>query len=403
MRIAIIGAGGREHALKWKLEQDGHSAELIPYDPTCEPSLTARDAQLVIIGPEAPLADGLVDALARAGTPAFGPSQAAAQLESSKAFAKAFMARHGIPTARFAIFDDFAQAERHLRQAAYPVVIKASGLAQGKGVIVPRDAGEAQSALRAIMVERIFGPAGDQVVIEERLEGPEVSLMAFCDGETVVPLLPAQDHKRAFDGDQGPNTGGMGAFCPSPLMSREAVAHCLTHILQPAVRGMAQEGAPYRGVLYAGLMLTRDGPKVLEFNCRFGDPETQAVLPLLKTDLAEIALACIEGRLSAQPVEWYAGACACIVLASGGYPGAYRKGLPIYGLDAVPDDVMIFHAGTRRIEGGWVTDGGRVLGVAARGESLGDALRRAYAGVARISFEDMHYRRDIGAKWLQRD
>lgn len=403
MRIAIIGAGGREHALKWKLEQDGHSAELIPYDPAHAPLLTAQGAQLVIVGPEAPLADGLVDALARAGMPAFGPSQAAAQLESSKAFAKAFMARHGIPTARFAIFDDFAQAERHLRQVDHPVVIKASGLAQGKGVIVPRDADEAQAALRAIMLERIFGPAGDQVVIEERLEGPEVSLMAFCDGETVVPMPPAQDHKRALDGDQGPNTGGMGAFCPSPLMSREAVAHCLTHILQPAVRGMAQEGAPYRGVLYAGLMLTRDGPMVLEFNCRFGDPETQAVLPLLKTDLAEIALACIEGRLSAQPVEWHAGACACIVLASGGYPGTYRKGLPIYGLDAVPDDVMIFHAGTRRTEGGWVTDGGRVLGVAARGESLGDALRRAYAGVARVSFEGMHYRRDIGARWLQRD
>ncbi len=400
MHIAIIGSGGREHALKWKLEQDGHSAELIPYDPTSEPSLTARDAQLVIIGPEAPLADGLVDALARAGIPAFGPSQAAAQLESSKAFAKAFMARHGIPTARFAIFDDFAQAERRLRQVGYPVVIKASGLAQGKGVIVPRDAGEAQSALRAIMVERIFGPAGDRVVIEERLEGPEVSLMAFCDGETVVPMLPAQDHKRAFDGDQGPNTGGMGAFCPSPLMGREAVAHCLTHILQPTVRGMAQEGAPYRGVLYAGLMLTRDGPKVLEFNCRFGDPEAQAVLPLLKTDLAEIALACIEGRLSAQPVEWHAGACACIVLASGGYPGVYRKGLPIHGLDAVPDDVIIFHAGTRHTEGGWFTDGGRVLGIAARGESLGDALQRAYAGVAHISFEGMHYRRDIGARWL---
>ncbi len=403
MRIAIIGAGGREHALKWKLEQDGHSAELIPYDPARNTSLTARDAQLVIVGPEAPLADGLVDALANTGVPAFGPSQAAAQLESSKAFAKAFMARHGIPTARFAVFDDLAQAERHLRQVDYPVVIKASGLAQGKGVIVPRDAGEAQAALRAIMAERIFGPAGDQVVIEERLEGPEISLMAFCDGETVVPMLPAQDHKRAFDGDQGPNTGGMGAFCPSPLMNREAVAHCLTHILQPAVRGMAQEGAPYRGVLYAGLMLTRDGPKVLEFNCRFGDPETQAVLPLLKTDLAEIALACIEGRLNAQPVEWHAGACACIVLTSGGYPGAYRRGLPIHGLDAVPDDVMIFHAGARRIEGGWITDGGRVLGVAARGESLGDALRRAYAGVARISFEGMHYRRDVGARWLQRD
>lgn len=403
MHIAIIGAGGREHALKWKLEQDGHSAALIPYDPVHKLSLTTRDAQLVIVGPEAPLADGLVDRLMHAGLPAFGPGQAAAKLESSKAFAKAFMARHGIPTARFAVFDDFAGAERHLRQVDYPVVIKASGLAQGKGVIVPQDADEAHAALRAIMVEHVFGSAGDQVVIEERLEGPEVSLMAFCDGETVVPMPPAQDHKRAFDGDQGPNTGGMGAFCPSPLMKREDIAYCVSNILQPAVRGMAQEGMPYRGVLYAGLMLTRDGPQVLEFNCRFGDPETQAVLPLLKTDLAEIALACIEGRLNAQSVEWHAGACACIVLASGGYPGAYRKGLPIYGLDAVPDDVMIFHAGTRWTEGGWVTDGGRVLGVAARGDSLNDALRRAYAGVARIYFQGMHYRRDIGIKWLHQD
>jgi phosphoribosylamine--glycine ligase len=333
---------------------------------------------------------------------AFGPSQAAAQLESSKAFAKTFMTRHGIPTARFAIFDDFAQAERHLRLVDYPVVVKASGLAQGKGVIVPRDADEARAALHAIMVDRTFGAAGDRVVIEERLEGPEVSLMAFCDGETVVPMLPAQDHKRAFDGDRGPNTGGMGAFCPSPLMSREDVAHCVSRILQPAACGMAQEGLPYRGVLYAGLMLTREGPKVLEFNCRFGDPETQAVLPLLKTDLAEIALACIEGRLHAQPVEWHAGACACIVLASGGYPGAYRKGLPIHGLDTVPDDVMIFHAGTRRTPDGWVTDGGRVLGVAARGDTLNDALQHAYAGVAHIFFEGMHYRRDIGAAWLRR-
>lgn len=400
MHIAIIGAGGREHALKWKLEQDGHSTALIPYDPARKPSLTTRDAQLVIVGPEAPLADGLVDALANAGVPAFGPGQAAAQLESSKAFAKAFMARHGIPTARFAVFDDFVQAERHLQQVDYPVVIKASGLAQGKGVIVPRDANEAHAALRAIMVEHAFGAAGDLVVIEERLEGPEISLMAFCDGETVMPMPPAQDHKRVFDGDEGPNTGGMGAFCPSPLMRREEIAYCVSHILRPAVRGMAREGVPYRGVLYAGLMLTRDGPKVLEFNCRFGDPEAQAVLPLLKTDLAEIAMACVEGRLHAQPVEWHAGACACIVLASGGYPGAYRKGLPIHGLDAMPEGVMIFIAGARRTEDGWVTDGGRVLGVAARGDTLRDALQRAYAGVARISFEGMHYRRDIGARWL---
>lgn len=224
--------------------------------------------------------------------------------------------------------------------------------------------------------------------------------MAFCDGETTVPMLPAQDHKRVFDGDQGPNTGGMGAFCPSPLMTREDIAYCMSHILQPAVRGMAQEGRPYRGVLYAGLMLTRNGPQVLEFNCRFGDPETQVVLPLLKTDLAKIALACIEGRLSEQAIEWHAGACACIVLASGGYPGPYPRGLPIHGLEGMPADVMIFHAGTRWTENGWVTDGGRVLSIAARGDTLSDALRRAYSGVAHVRFEGMHYRRDIGSQWL---
>ncbi len=400
MHIVIIGTGGREHALKWKLALDGHSAELVA--PSAQvSSLVAHSPRLVIIGPEAPLADGIVDALTQEGVPAFGPTRAAARLESSKAFAKQFMARHGIPTARFAIFDDFASAERHLKQVDYPVVIKASGLAQGKGVIVPRDADESRRALHAIMVERAFGAAGDQVVIEERLEGPEVSLMAFCDGETVIPMPPAQDHKRVFEGDEGPNTGGMGAFCPSPLMTEDDIASCVARILRPALAGMALEGQPYKGVLYAGLMLTRDGPRVLEFNCRFGDPETQAVLPLLKTDLAEIAMACIEGRLHTQPVEWHTGACACIVLASGGYPGPYRRGIPIHGLDDVPDDVLVFHAGTRQIEGAWVTDGGRVLGIAARGTTLSDALQRAYAGITHIAFEGMHYRHDIGARWLR--
>ncbi|MCL6509946.1 MAG: phosphoribosylamine--glycine ligase [Anaerolineae bacterium] len=396
MRITIIGNGGREHALQWKLAQHGHAVAMTH----ASMSHDGHDAELVIIGPEAPLAEGIVDRLVQQGVRAFGPTQAAARLEASKAFAKEFMTRYGIPTARFAIFDSYAPAERHLQRADYPVVIKASGLAGGKGVVVPRDVAEAHAALHAIMRERAFGSAGDQVVIEERLEGPEVSLMAFCDGETVVPMLPAQDHKRALDGDQGPNTGGMGAFCPSPLLTPGDIDDCASRILQPAVRGMAREGAPYQGVLYAGLMLTKDGPKVLEFNCRFGDPEAQVVLPMLKTDLAEIANACIDGRLGAQTVEWHAGACACIVLASGGYPGTYRTGLPIQGLDHVPDDILIFHAGTRQDEGGWITDGGRVLGVAARGSTLRDALARAYAGVSHIHFAGMHYRRDIGARWL---
>lgn len=400
MNVFIVGSGGREHAIRWKLEQHGHCATLIADPDQLAARLAAAPGAPVIVGPEAPLADGLVDRLTAQGQRVFGPTQAAARLESSKAFAKAFMTRHRIPTARFAIFEDYAAAERYLRRVDYAVVIKASGLAAGKGVIVPRDVAEARAALRAIMVEREFGAAGDQVVIEERLEGPEVSLMAFCDGETVVPMLPAQDHKRVFDGDAGPNTGGMGAFCPSPLMTPDDIADCVARILQPAVDGMRAEGTPYRGVLYAGLMLTRAGPMVLEFNCRFGDPETQAVLPMLQTDLIEVVAACLEGRLRALPLTWHDGACACVVLTSGGYPGAYRKGLPIHGLENLPDDVLIFHAGTRRTDDGWVTDGGRVLGVAARGQTLSEAIERAYLGVAHISFEGMHYRRDIGRRSL---
>jgi phosphoribosylamine--glycine ligase len=275
-------------------------------------------------------------------------------------------------------------------------VVKASGLAAGKGVIVCDDAAEAGQALQRIMIEREFGSAGDAVIIEERLSGPEVSLMAFCDGVTVKPMLPAQDHKRVFDGDKGPNTGGMGAFCPSPLMTQDDLQRCVDSVLLPAVRGMAAEGAPYKGVLYAGLMLTPHGPSVLEFNCRFGDPETQAVLPLLKTDLAEIANACIDGRLHAIDIEWYAGAAACIVLATGGYPGAFKRGLPIHGLNDLPDGVMAFNAGVKRDGDQLLTDGGRVLGITARGADLRDALNRAYAGVAHVSFEGMHFRRDIG-------
>jgi phosphoribosylamine--glycine ligase len=397
MNITIIGHGGREHALKWKLEQDGHRVELAAAEDVLVE--TRCGASLHIVGPEAPLADGIVDRLSAQGVRIFGPTKAAAQLEWSKAFAKDFMARHAIPTARHETFDDYNAAIKFVHRLPFGdpgCVVKASGLAAGKGVIVCDDLGEADVALTRIMVEREFGEAGDQVVIEERLSGPEVSLMAFCDGETVVPMLPAQDHKRVFDGDKGPNTGGMGAFCPSPLMTSDDIAHGVSRILKPTLRGMADEGTPYKGVLYAGLMLTSDGPKVLEFNCRFGDPETQVVLPMLKTDLAEIADACIDGRLHTLNVEWRDGACACVVLASGGYPGSYAKGLPIDGLDDLPRGVMVFPAGVKRIGGQILTDGGRVLGVTARGASLQEAMTRAYEGVARISFEGMHYRRDIG-------
>lgn len=417
MRVLIIGSGGREHALAWKIAQsprltrlyvapgNGGTAENVPIPVGDSDRLVAfaKEAQvdLTVVGPEAPLAAGIVDRFQAEGLRIFGPVQAAARLESSKAFAKAFMTRHGIPTARYATFRDYHAALRHLLSVDYPVVIKASGLAAGKGVIVPDGLDEAEDALRQIMVERVFGAAGDAVVIEERLSGVEASLLAFCDGKTIVPMPPAQDHKRLLDGDQGPNTGGMGAFAPSPACPPALVAQIARTILQPAVDGLRAEGTPYVGVLYAGLMLTAAGPKVLEFNCRFGDPETQAILPLLDSDLLDILEACVEGRLSEMDVRWREGACACIVLASGGYPNRYEKGHPITGLDAAAalPGVALFHAGTRRdATGQLLTDGGRVLGVTAVGDSLKQALAQAYAAVAQIQFKDMHYRRDIGGQ-----
>jgi phosphoribosylamine--glycine ligase/phosphoribosylformylglycinamidine cyclo-ligase len=415
MKVLVIGSGGREHALAWKIAQsprltrlfvapgNGGTGENVPIPVGDSDRLVAfaKEAQvdLTVVGPEAPLAEGLVDRFQAEGLRIFGPVRAAARLESSKAFAKAFMTRHGIPTARYAAFSEYYAAVRHLLAVDYPVVIKASGLAAGKGVIVPTSLEEAEDALRQIMVERVFGAAGDEVVIEERLTGVEASLLAFCDGKTIVPMPPAQDHKRLLEGDRGPNTGGMGAFAPSPACPPALVAQIARTILQPAVDGLRAEGTPYVGVLYAGLMLTTDGPNVLEFNCRFGDPETQAILPLLDSDLLDILEACVEGRLSEVDVRWREGACACIVLASGGYPHRYEKGHPITGLDAAAalPGVALFHAGTRReATGQLLTDGGRVLGVTAVGDSLEQALARAYAAAAQIQFKDMHYRRDIG-------
>ncbi|MCA9875232.1 MAG: phosphoribosylamine--glycine ligase, partial [Anaerolineales bacterium] len=340
------------------------------------------------------LALGLVDAFQAAGLTVFGPTQAAAQLETSKAFAKAFMQEVGIPTAVSATFTDYQQAVSYLPDG--PVVVKASGLAAGKGVIVCADRAEAEAALRQIMLDRAFGAAGDEVVIEERLSGPEVSLLAFCDGQTAVPLPPARDHKRVYDGDLGPNTGGMGVYAPPPDVDAALVEEIMRTVIQPAVQGMAQRGTPYVGVLYAGLMLTPAGPKVLEFNCRFGDPETQAVLPLLDGDLAEIMLACAAQRLTPELVRVHPGACATVVMAAPGYPGNYPKGLPITGLEAVPPDVLVFHAGTNQTNGQIVSSGGRVLCVSARGADVGTAVTRAYAGVSAIHFDGAHYRKDIG-------
>lgn len=415
MNVLLLGSGGREHALAWKIAQSprltrlfvapGNAgtasvAENIPVGINDVPALVAfaraRGVELVIIGPEAPLAAGVSDELGAAGLRVFGPSRAAAEIEASKAFAKAFMSRHHLPTARYAAFSDFDMARDHLRKLDYPVVIKASGLAAGKGVIVPESNAEAEAALRRILVENEFGAAGDTVIVEERLIGEEVSLLTFSDGITVKPMPPVRDHKRLGDGNVGPNTGGMGAYAPAPLCPPGMVAELTRTILQPAVDGMRREGHPFVGVLYAGLMLTAHGPSLLEFNCRFGDPETQPLMLLLESDLLEIAVACVTGRLADLEVKWRHGAAACIVLASAGYPDKPRTGLPIAGLDKPATPAVIFHAGTRQEQERLVTTGGRVLGVTAWGDTLDDAVRTAYAAVDAIRFEGMQYRRDIG-------
>jgi phosphoribosylamine--glycine ligase len=418
----VVGSGGREQALAWKLLQSprvesvliapgnggtaalGARAENVAVAADDVPALVelagARQVDLVVVGPEIALSLGLVDQLQARGIAAFGPSAAAARIESSKVFAKDFMQRHNIPSARYASFTAYDAALAHLHRVDYPVVIKASGLAAGKGVIIPQTMAEAEAALRTIMVERAFGDAGDAVVIEERLSGPEVSLLAFSDGRTVVTMPAAQDHKRVFDGDQGPNTGGMGAFAPSPLATAALIEDATRTVLQPTIDGLRAEGMPFVGVLYAGLMLTADGPRVLEFNCRFGDPETQAIMLLLQSDLIDICEACLAGRLSSLDVRWRGGAAATVVLASGGYPGHYERGKLIGGLAAAGAlrDVVVFHAGTMQAGQDVATNGGRVLNVSAVGETLPDALARAYAAVDMIHFDGMHVRRDIGRK-----
>ncbi len=413
--VLVIGSGGREHALACKLGQSpsvervyvapGNAgtaviAENVPIAEDDFAGLIAfvrkKRIGLTAVGPEVPLANGIVDQFQAAGLPIFGPTQAAAQLEASKAFAKAFMQEMGIPTAKAAVFTDYEEAREYLAQNPGPAVIKASGLAAGKGVIVCDNTAQAETALQEIMLDRAFGGAGDEVLIEERMAGPELSLLVLTDGGTAVPLLPARDHKRIFDGDRGPNTGGMGAYAPLPDVSPELIEEIMATIVRPTIRGMAERGTPYVGVLYAGLMLTSSGPQVIEFNCRFGDPETQVVLPMLDGDLAEIMLACIEGRLSPEMARFHSGACVTVVLAAPGYPGPYPKGLPITGLDSVPEDVLVFHAGTKMENGQVVTSGGRVLAVSARGEGLSTAVARVYTAVQQIHFAGVHYRRDIG-------
>lgn len=416
MRIMVVGGGGREHALVWKLAQSpsvseilcapgnpgtAELAEAVPVKVNDVPGLVAaareRQVDLVVVGPEEPLSLGLADALAEAGIACFGPKLAAARIESSKAFAKEIMAAAGVPTARAAVVADMAAGLRALSDFSLPVVVKADGLAAGKGVVICATRDEAIGVLSAMLEDHALGQAGNRVVIEEFLEGREVSIFGITDGESVVTLVPSRDHKRANDGDTGPNTGGMGAFAPVPEVTDEVVERVRGEILEPVLRELRERGTSFQGVLYAGLMLTADGPKVLEFNCRLGDPETQVVLPLLDGDLAEIALAVAQGRLREIPAPRVRpGAAVGVVLASGGYPGPYQTGLPIAGLDAVPEDVLVFHAGTKRNEAGQiVTAGGRVLVVVGQGADLREARERAYAGVEGIHFDRRHYRKDI--------
>lgn len=423
MKVLIVGGGGREHALAWKIIQSPLIDELhvAPGNPGigrsawCHPDVKAMDipgqvalaqklgVDLVIVGPDDPLAAGLVDALATVGIKAFGPTRAAAQLEWSKAFAKDVMAQAGIPTARYRAFSDYASALAYLELVGAPIVIKADGLALGKGVHVCATLEEARTALKRTMLEGAFGSAGSRVVIEEYMEGQEVSVLALADGKSIRQLPASQDHKRVGEGDTGPNTGGMGSYAPVPAYTPEMALQVQHQILEPAIAEMARRGTPFVGCLFAGLMLTSEGPKVVEFNARFGDPETQAVLPLLHTDLLDLMNACVEGRLDQLELGFYQGAAVNVVVASGGYPGHYFKGLPISGLaEAEELGVTLFHAGTDfDDEGQLVTAGGRVLGVMATGRDLTEALEQAYQGVRAIRFEGMTYRRDIGWRALQ--
>lgn len=426
MQILLIGGGGREHALAWKLAQSAQVEKIwaAPGNPgiaavekceCVELNLNDLDAvadfaeehgiDLTVVGPEATLVAGIADVFASRGLAVFGPSKAAAQLEGSKAFAKNIMAKYDIPTAFFKVCEDIETAKAYVKEKGAPIVIKADGLAAGKGVVVAMTEAEALEAIDEMMGEQHkFGGAGARVVIEEFMQGEEASLLAFTDGEHIVPMIASQDHKRAFDGDKGPNTGGMGTYAPAPVLTDILRLRAVEKILKPIVAAMKAEGMPYKGCLYAGLMVCGDEVKVVEFNCRFGDPETQVVLPLLDGDLAEIMLACATGGLDKVDISWKDKATVCVVLASGGYPESYKNGYPISGLDkadALPDTV-VFHAGTKISDGSVVTAGGRVLGVTASGKDIAEAQERAYKAVSLISFTDMQYRKDIAWRALKK-
>ena len=418
LKILVIGGGGREHAVIRKLKESPHAekiycapgnggisrdAECVPIPVTDLPGVVRFAKEhavgLVFVAPDDPLAAGMVDALEQAGIRAFGPTAKAAEIESSKVFSKGLMKKYHIPTADYEVFDDPAKVLEYIRsRGSYPAVIKADGLALGKGVVIAADYEEAKAAVKTIMEDKKFGASGNRVVVEEFLTGPEVSVLAFTDGKCVKPMVSSKDHKRALDGDKGPNTGGMGTISPNPYYTPEIAETCMRTIFLPTIRAMREEGRPFKGCLYFGLMITPDGPKVIEYNSRFGDPETQVVLPRLKTDFVEILEAVIDENLAQLPIEWSDEACACVVMASGGYPGPYAKGVEISGLneDGQLSGVTVYHAGTSLRDGKYVTAGGRVLGVTALGASLPEALEKAYAGVDKIHFDGAQYRRDIG-------
>ncbi|MCX7599210.1 MAG: phosphoribosylamine--glycine ligase [Armatimonadetes bacterium] len=422
MRVLLIGSGGREHALAWKLASSPALKEL-----WCAPGnagiarharlldiaaedldglvawATAHRPDLVIVGPERPLIRGLADRLTAAGVAVYGPQAAAARLEGSKAFTNELLARHGLGQKEFAVFTDPVSAKAYIRRKGAPIVVKADGDAFGKGVKVASTVAEAEEFVDRCMVDKIFGPAGETVVIEECLFGQECTIKVFTDGETVLPMVPSQDYKRVGDGDTGPNTGGMGCYSPVPVLDEQTFAYVVTRIIQPTVRALADEGIRYVGTLYAGVILTPKGPRVLEYNCRFGDPETQVVLPRLESDLLEILQAAVGGRLQEVRPQWSDRRCVCVVMASGGYPEEYEKGKIITGIGDAEEleDVVVFHAGTAQRDGQLVTSGGRVLGVTALGNSFATARSRAYEAVSRISFEKCYYRRDIALRAVE--
>ena len=415
MKILVVGGGGREHAIIWKLKQNRHDdiycapgnggiaqlATCVPIQATDIDAITdyakRQRFDLVIVAPDDPLYMGLVDKLQAAGIRAFGPTAEGACIEGSKVYAKYLMQKYGIPTAACEVFDDFYKAAAYVSACSTPIVVKADGLALGKGVIICHTAQEARDALKEIMIDRVFGDAGSRVVIEEFMEGPEVSVLAFCDGKTILPMQSAQDHKRAYDGDQGPNTGGMGTFSPSPKYTDDIRKIAEERILKRTVEALNAEGVCFKGIIFFGLMLTQDGPKLLEYNARFGDPEAQVVLPRLKNDLLDIFDAVIDGTLDQITLEWDDRTAVCVVVASGGYPGKYQKGIAITGLNKVRNAV-VFHAGTAVIDGTYVTNGGRVLGITALGADIPSARKTAYGEVQEISFEGAQYRTDIGIK-----